>query len=289
MRYTSSYGLIRGLQFSAFVFQYYGLLLDLLLLGPQRASEIAGPPNAPNDFLQFKDKETETKHPIRLYTRYLDKIWVFLRFTADESRDLIQRFLTEQPDPNFENVIGYRNKKCWPRDARMRLTRHDVNLGRAVFWDLKNRLPRSITTIEWDDTFASVYSRENPNLLYSMLGFEVRLLPQVRILDEFSIKDSVWSLVNNTTKERTAYAFVQVTEDDVQKFNNRIRQILMSSGSTTFTKIANKWNTALIALFTYYREAAVSTVSLLDTIVRCETKIVSPSSPNPGNAMWASD
>ncbi|KAK4447062.1 pre-mRNA processing splicing factor 8 [Podospora aff. communis PSN243] len=274
MNHVNSYGMIRGLQFSAFVFQYYGLILDLLLLGPQRASEIAGPPQSPNDFLQFRDRETETRHPIRLYTRYIDKIWVFLRFTADESRDLIQRFLTEQPDPNFENVIGYKSKKCWPRDSRMRLMRHDVNLGRAVFWDLKNRLPRSVTTIEWEDTFASVYSRDNPNLLFSMCGFEVRILPKIRNQnDEFPVKDSVWSLVDNTTKERTAHAFLQVTEEDIQKFNNRIRQILMSSGSTTFTKIANKWNTALIALFTYYREAAVSTVSLLDTIVKCETKI----------------
>lgn len=274
MNHTNSYGMIRGLQFSAFVFQYYGLVLDLLLLGLQRASEIAGPPQSPNDFLQFRDRNTETKHPIRLYTRYIDRIWVFMRFTADESRDLIQRFLTEQPDPNFENVIGYRNKKCWPRDSRMRLMRHDVNLGRAVFWDLKNRLPRSVTTIEWDDTFASVYSRDNPNLLFSMSGFEVRILPKMRNQnDEFQVKDSVWSLVDNTTKERTAHAFLQVTEEDIQKFNNRIRQILMSSGSTTFTKIANKWNTSLIALFTYYREAAVSTVNLLDTIVKCETKI----------------
>lgn len=274
MNHTNSYGLIRGLQFSGFVFQYYGLVIDLLLLGLQRASELAGPPQSPNDFLQFKDRATETRHPIRLYTRYVDKIWVFLRFSADESRDLIQRFLTEQPDPNFENVIGYKNKKCWPRDSRMRLMRHDVNLGRAVFWDLKNRLPRSMTTIEWDDTFSSVYSRDNPNLLFSMCGFEVRILPKIRNQnEEFPVKDSVWSLVDNTTKERTAYAFLQVTEEDIQKFNNRIRQILMSSGSTTFTKIANKWNTALIALFTYYREAAVSTVNLLDTIVKCETKI----------------
>ncbi|GES66129.1 pre-mRNA-processing-splicing factor 8 [Aspergillus terreus] len=274
MNHTNSYGLIRGLQFSGFVFQYYGLMIDLLLLGLQRASEMAGPPQSPNDFLQFRDRATETRHPIRLYTRYVDKIWVFFRFSADESRDLIQRFLTENPDPNFENVIGYRNKKCWPRDCRMRLMRHDVNLGRAVFWDLKNRLPRSITTIEWDDTFASVYSKDNPNLLFSMSGFEVRILPKCRNQnEEFSVKDSVWSLVDNSTKERTAHAFLQVTEEDIQKFNNRIRQILMSSGSTTFTKIANKWNTALIALFTYYREAAVSTVNLLDTIVKCETKI----------------
>ncbi|KAL2801361.1 NUC071 domain-containing protein [Aspergillus keveii] len=274
MNHTNSYGLIRGLQFSGFVFQFYGLMIDLLLLGLQRASDMAGPPQSPNDFLQFRDRATEQRHPIRLYTRYVDKIWVFFRFKADESRDLIQRFLTENPDPNFENVIGYKNKKCWPRDCRMRLMRHDVNLGRAVFWDLKNRLPRSITTIDWDDTFSSVYSKDNPNLLFSMSGFEVRILPKNRNQnEEFSVKDSVWSLVDNSTKERTAHAFLQVTEEDIQKFNNRIRQILMSSGSTTFTKIANKWNTALIALFTYYREAAVSTVNLLDTIVKCETKI----------------
>ncbi|KAF2822375.1 PROCN-domain-containing protein [Ophiobolus disseminans] len=274
MNHVNAYGMIRGLQFSGFVFQFYGLVLDILLLGLQRANEIAGEPGNPNDFLQFKDRETEVRHPIRLYTRYIDRIWVFFRFTAEESRDLIQRFLTENPDPNFENVIGYKNKKCWPRDSRMRLMRHDVNLGRAVFWDMKNRLPRSVTTIEWDDTFASVYSRDNPNLLFSMSGFEVRILPKMRNLTgEFPVKDSVWSLVDNATKERTADAFLQVTEEDVQKFNNRIRQILMSSGSTTFTKIANKWNTTLIALFTYYREAAVSTVNLLDTIVKCETKI----------------
>ncbi|KAJ5232232.1 hypothetical protein N7468_005188 [Penicillium chermesinum] len=274
MNHTNAYGLIRGLQFSGFVFQFYGLMIDLMLLGLNRASEMAGPPQSPNDFLQFRDKATETRHPIRLYTRYVDKIWVFYRFTADESRDLIQRFLTENPDPNFENVIGYKNKKCWPRDCRIRLMRHDVNLGRAVFWDMKNRLPRSITTVDWDDTFVSVYSKDNPNLLFSMNGFEVRILPKIRNKnEEFSVKDSVWSLVDNTTKERTAHAFLQVTEEDIAKFNNRIRQILMSSGSTTFTKIANKWNTALIALFTYYREAAVSTVNLLDTIVKCETKI----------------
>ncbi len=70
--------------------------------------------------------------------------------------------------------MGYNNKKCWPRDARMRLMKHDVNLGRAVFWDMKNRLPRSITTFEWANSFVSVYSKDNPNLLFSMSGFEVR-------------------------------------------------------------------------------------------------------------------
>lgn len=57
------------------------------------------------------------------------------------------------------------------------------------------------------------------------------------------------------------------------KFHNRVRQILMASGSTTFTKIVNKWNTALIGLMTYFREAVVNTQELLDLLVKCENKV----------------
>lgn len=38
MAHTNSYGIIRGLQFASFITQYYGLVLDLLLLGLTRAS-----------------------------------------------------------------------------------------------------------------------------------------------------------------------------------------------------------------------------------------------------------
>lgn len=139
MNHTNAYGIIRGLQFASFIVQYYGLMLDLLVLGLRRASEMAGPWQLPNKFLTFQNVEIETGHPIRLYTRYVDRVHILFRFTADEAKDLIQRYLTEHPDPNNENIVGYNNKKCWPRDARMRLMKHDVNLGRAVFWDIKNR------------------------------------------------------------------------------------------------------------------------------------------------------
>ncbi|KAM0831683.1 hypothetical protein ACQ4PT_065388 [Festuca glaucescens] len=275
MSHTNSYGLIRGLQFASFIVQYYGLVLDLLLLGLTRASEIAGPPQMPNEFLTYTDTKVETRHPIRLYSRYIDKVHIMFRFTHDEARDLIQRYLTEHPDPNNENMVGYNNKKCWPRDARMRLMKHDVNLGRSVFWDMKNRLPRSITTLEWENSFVSVYSKDNPNLLFSMSGFEVRILPKIRMTQEaFSnTKDGVWNLQNEQTKERTAIAFLRVDDEHMKVFENRVRQILMSSGSTTFTKIVNKWNTALIGLMTYFREATVHTQELLDLLVKCENKI----------------
>ncbi|CAH8486714.1 unnamed protein product [Schistosoma rodhaini] len=276
MNHTNSYGIIRGLQFSSFITQYYGLVLDLLVLGLERASEMCGPPQMPNDFLQFQDTATEISHPIRLYCRYVDRFWMFFRFSAEDARDLIQRYLTEHPDPNNENIVGYNNKKCWPRDSRMRLMKHDVNLGRAVFWDIKNRLPRSVTTIDWDSSFVSVYSKDNPNLLFAMCGFECRILPSCRSpgqAADANLPSGVWHLQNEVTKERTAQCFLRVDDESMQRFHNRVRQILMASGSTTFTKIVNKWNTALIGLMTYYREAAVSTVALLDLLVKCENKI----------------
>jgi len=274
MNHTNSYGILRGLQFASFIMQYYGLMLDILVLGLTRASEIAGPPSIPNDFLAFRDTATETRHPIRLYCRYIDRLHILLRLSAEECKDLIQRYLTEHPDPNNENMVGYNNRKCWPRDSRMRLMKHDVNLGRAVFWDIKNRLPRSVTTVDWEESFVSVYSKDNPNLLFNMCGFEVRILPKMRMLaDEFVSRDGVWNLQNETSKERTAQAFLRVDNQSLRYFENRVRQVLMSSGSTTFTKIVNKWNTALIGLMTYFREASIHTQELLDLLVKCENKI----------------
>ena len=43
----------------------------------------------------------------------------------------------------------------------------------------------------------SVYSKDNPNLLFSMSGFEVRILPKCRMLmEEFTHRDGVWNLQN---------------------------------------------------------------------------------------------
>ena len=69
--------------------------------------------------------------------------------------------------------------------------------GRAVFWDIKNRLPRSVTSILWEESFVSVYSKDNPNLLFNMCGFECRILPKCRTThEEFTHKDGVWNLQN---------------------------------------------------------------------------------------------
>ena len=155
----------------------------------------------------------------------------------------------------------------------MRLVRHDVNLGRAIFWEMRSRLPNAFASLEWNDSFISVYSRQNPNLLFCLGEFEVVILPKARSTESFTLQEGVWSLVRSDTKEKTAQAFLRVSDAGIKKFENRIRTLLMSSGATTFTKIINKWNTTLIGLMTYFREAVVHTRELLDILVKSENKV----------------
>ena len=53
---------------SAFVFQYYSLVFDSLILGLQHASEMAGPPQGSNNFLQYRDS---TPHSLVLLLCWL--------------------------------------------------------------------------------------------------------------------------------------------------------------------------------------------------------------------------
>lgn len=66
-------------------------------------------------------------------------------------------------------------------------------------------------------------------------------------------------LVTSNTSLPLPQAFLRVDDESIEKFNNRIRQILMASGATTFTKVVNKWNTCVIGLMTYFREAVINT------------------------------
>ena len=69
--------------------------------------------------------------------------------------------------------------------------------GCAVFWEIKNRLLHSITTIQWENSFVSVYSKDNPNLLFNMGGFEVCILSKCRMMyEEFTHKDGVLNSQN---------------------------------------------------------------------------------------------
>jgi pre-mRNA-processing factor 8 len=48
-----------------------------------------------------------------------------------------------------------------------------------------------------------------------MWGFEIHILPTSRTMsrEQFSLKDAVWNLPNEQTKDRTAQAFLRVSDE----------------------------------------------------------------------------
>ena len=54
MNHTNYYGLLMGLQFTSFMHQFYAMIIDILILGLNRANEIAGPAMEENEFMLFK-------------------------------------------------------------------------------------------------------------------------------------------------------------------------------------------------------------------------------------------
>lgn len=284
MGYSHVKGLIRGVLFSGFLAQYWGLVQDVLLLGTRRSQDLAGPPSRPNPFLSFaRDPHLATTHPIRGYSRYNSTAHILLRFSKAEADELRQRYITETADDpvvaaTHRSIHGFTNFKNWPRDCRMRLFLSDVNLARAVMWDFQSRIPQSFVNIRSESCMASVYSRENPNLLFDLAGFSIRILPVCRTTETILESESMWPLHNESTRDMTARAFVQVSPQDVAHIKNRIRRCIMAVGSSTFQNIATKWNAVLTEIVPYYREAILGTDGLQEILAygekRMQTRIM---------------
>lgn len=279
MSYQHHQGIIRGFLFSSFLAQFWGLLLDVLLVGRQRTLEIAGTATKPNAFMNFgRDSFLSTSHPIRGYCRYRSEIYIVLCFSKKEADETRRKYLdSTKDDPELRaknaSVYGFKNAKQWPRDARMRLYLNDVNLARAVVHEFSGRLPPYIGTITEENSFASVYSKDNPNLLFDMAGFSVRLFPVSRTEEELLESEAMWRLRNRTTKDITCYAFLQVSKDHTIMIRNKARRTVMMVGSSTFHSISAKWNALLTEVVPYYREAILGTEELQLILARAERRM----------------
>lgn len=262
MLHVNQFGIIRGLQFSSFVVQYYLLMADVLILGLPRALDIS----------QGENMLASDMHPIRVYMRHLDEVYVSFHLSREDAEEMKEDFAASGGSED-DTLPVYPVKRCWAGDLTMRMIRRDVALGRALYDEITQRLPDVLGSVECLD--ASIYSVDNPAILFDMAGFEVRLVPKKGLSSDPTLQndEAMWTFANTKTMERTGFAAVKVSKESINRFENRVRQILMSSGSTTFAKIVKRWNTTLTALATYFREAAVSTPELLDVIVRCEIRV----------------
>jgi len=114
---------------------------------------------------------------------------------------------------------------------------------------MQNRPPGSVTNLGWGNSFASIHSKGNPNVLFNMCGSEIRILPKtLTFQEEFTRREGVWMLQDGATKEMTSHALLKVGDETHGQFKDRCRAILMASGSMPLTKIAEKLNTDLVGI-----------------------------------------
>ena len=51
----------------------------------------------------------------------------------------------------------------------------------AIHAQVQNRLPRALTTVEGENSFVSVYSKDNPNLLFNMGGRRLSVVIELQV------------------------------------------------------------------------------------------------------------
>jgi hypothetical protein len=102
---------------------------------------------------------------------------------------------------------------CWPGDYGMRLIKHHVNLGRTVFWNMKQSLPRSLTTLNGRTHSSLAACIRRTILSFCSVSMSRICQNQDDGREQFSLKDADWNLTNEQTKERTAEVFPPVSDD----------------------------------------------------------------------------
>lgn len=93
MDFVNSIGLLQGTDVSGFLLQFWGLILDLLFIGLERAADILGNPSSPNEIFSFESEETEGQHPLKMYCRHLDKFHAIFHFQKEEAEEMVDLFL----------------------------------------------------------------------------------------------------------------------------------------------------------------------------------------------------
>lgn len=141
MSIVNQIGILQGIDVSGFLVHFWGLIIDLLFIGLERASDYIGNPLQPNDFLSFDSFQTEDQHPLKLYTRHLDKFHCVFRFKKEEQEELVQTFLQENENFTEENLLDYNVRTCWPLDQSFRANKYDILLSKALIHEISKRLP----------------------------------------------------------------------------------------------------------------------------------------------------
>jgi len=275
MTHLNSFGLLRGLQFSTFLISFTNLIIDFTILGVVRAEEIIKNTQENDSFMKFTNKSFQKAHPVKMYLRVNDEIFITLNLTKDSRKTLIEKFLKENTiksknKPIFNSFIGL--DKNGKKQINNELNK--TIIIKAVFWEIKKRIPIVFSNLDWNNTSINLFDNKSNELTLEMIGFSLKFINMHSInLYEATPGSVFWKFPSTRSKLRSFSVKINVNKNATRFFENRIRHMIMTTGTATFTKISNKWNATLIGLITFYREAISSSSNLLEIIVKSENQI----------------
>lgn len=186
----------------------------------------------------FMDERSTVRH----YMRHMDRIYVLFRLSEEDVKELARDY-GEAGDVSGTNYFG--------RDDESR--QEDV-LGKYVHAEIATRLLPAMGSIAFRGCSALP-------IRFSMCGVDVL------VCDRKMHERSSWVLRNGK------HANFAVSRESVDAFNSRVEYIVKTSGSATFLKIANRWNTCLLAFVAYFREFVGDTEGLAETLRHAELQI----------------
>ena len=139
-----------------------------------------------------------------------------------------------------------------------------LNLKDFLVNSLDN-FPSSLGTVKLKNVseFQNLSNNNDKNLPVSFCGFSLF------IIEQFNLNGAG---KKNFIKKRK-FLKTKISQFSIFQLECRIKQIILNSGSTAFTKMSNKWNSVILGVITYFREFANKNQNFLKILCKSEEKM----------------
>lgn len=134
-----------------------------------------------------------------------------------------------------------------------------------LFLKIRTKIPSSLGSFKLDTVFdnSNIFNKTRKKLSIELGGFSLFLKQNIYPYTSFKIKN----------RYREKRVELKISSSALFHFEGRIRQIILNSGSTTFTKIANKWNSSILGIIAYFREFVKKNHNFFNIFSTSEEKI----------------
>lgn len=247
MKFINSFGIIKGLKFSPFVIQIYLFLIDLLILGN---NEYYFMKKTSENKKSFK-KNFKKKEDIFFYSRYLTNVIII--YEENTRTNIFEKNLYLSKKESFSDLDLKNLKNCANNCFVNKLiNRIPIFMGKILIKNNNCVVKNSkIQKIKNSFELCNFFFENNSILLGKKLSLNI----------------------NHDENSRTAIFNLNPSINSKNQFQYRLRQITLSSNSTTFSKITNKWNSCLLGAISYFRENFLKDSDFQKIVLKGEEKI----------------